>query len=93
MDIRAAVFGRLELPLVVKIFERPLDIIDTDASRPLLVHFGSKPLLEGVEADHEVGDRLLFRTGADAHRNDPGQEFVVASDVGNKVEQLVGRVR
>ena len=74
----AAVGRAVELPLVVQIFERPFDIVDADPRRPLLHDAAGEALLEGVEADDEVGDRLRLARRADPHRDHPGQEFVVA---------------
>src|SRR4029079_2127636 len=58
-DVGATVAGSFELPLVVQIFERSLDIIDADLVRPLLHDAAGEPFLERVEADHEVRDRLM----------------------------------
>jgi hypothetical protein len=93
MDVGDAVGRALETPLVVEIFEWALDIIDANAAGPLLHHPAREPLLEGVEADDEVGDRLFLARRANPHRDHPRQELVIAGDVGDEVEQLFGGVR
>src|SRR3954453_5126688 len=91
MDVRSTVGRRIELPLIVEIFEWAFDIIHADASGTLLHDPAGESLLERIEADDEVGDRLRLARRADPHRDDPGQELVVPRNVGNEVEQLLGR--
>ena len=93
MDVGAAVRRALEAPFVVEIFERAFDVIDADLRRPLLHHPAGEALLERVEADDQVGDRFGLARRADPDRDHPRQELVIARDVGDEVEQLLGRVR
>lgn len=92
MHVRAAVGGALEAPFVVQILERPFDIIDADQAGPLLLHAAGEPFLEGAEADDEIGDSFRLARGADPDGDHPGQELVIAADVGDEVEELLGRV-
>ena len=81
-----------EFPAVVEIFERPIDIVDLDRARPDLAHPRGEGLAQRLEADDEVGDHLGLAVRADPRRRHPGQELLIAADVGDEVEQLLGRV-
>src|SRR5205085_10389765 len=60
VHVGPAIRRAVELPFIVQIFERTFDIIDADLRRPLLHDPAGETLLERVEADDEVGDRLLL---------------------------------
>ena len=92
MDVRAAVGRAVEYPLIVEVFERALDIVDTNAVGAVLHDSAGETLLEGIEAHDEVGDRLLRARGTHAHGDNPGQEFIVARNVRHEVEKLLGRI-
>jgi hypothetical protein len=48
------------MPLIVQKFEWAFDVVDADPARPILHHAACEALLESVEADDEVRDRLLL---------------------------------
>src|SRR4030095_4504017 len=54
-DVGTAVPCPVEPPFIVKIFERAFDIVDADPLRPLFHDAAGEALLEGVEADAEIG--------------------------------------
>src|SRR5881396_157186 len=92
MDISASSRCALKGPFVVQIFERPFDIVDQDSRRPLFLYAAGEALLERIEADDQVGDRLSLTRRAHPHCDDPRQELVIASDVRDQVEQLLRRI-
>ena len=81
-----------ELPLVVQVAERALLVAHADPAGAFKGNAARETFAKRAETDGQVGNFVGLGAGADARADTPGQEFGVASHIGDEVEELVRAV-
>src|SRR5690606_5668600 len=92
IDATAAAVERREMPFIVEMAHRSVDIMDRDMGRPMLFDPARKTLAQPLEADDHVGERRVLVLTAYAQGDDPWQKFGVTRDIGDEREHLFGAV-
>src|SRR5690242_12383876 len=93
VDERTAVGLRQKDPMIVEVLERAFTVGDIDAVGSAQHHARSEALAHHLVADQKIAEDFVALLLADARADAPGQEFGIALDIGNEIEELLSRVR
>ena len=88
MDPAAAAFQLFELPRIVEIPQRPVDIMHPQIFGPVLFHARSEAFPDRLETDHHVGNHFRIAVRPDAGRDYPRQKLAVAANIGDQIARL-----
>ena len=81
----APAFDGVEAPVVLKIAQRPVDIVDPDTLGPVFLHPRGELLADRLEPDDHVRNHLSFAVGLNPGRDHPWQELGVTLHVGDQI--------
>src|SRR6185437_10202334 len=84
----AALFLRDEGPVVGQVLERAFAVAHIDAVGPAQDDARGEALAHHLVADEEIAEDFVALALADARADAPGQEFGIALDIGDEIEEL-----
>src|SRR5690242_3018850 len=84
----ASLFLRDEGPMIGEIFERAFAVAHIDAIGPPQDNARGEAFAHHLVADEEIAEDFVAPTLANARADAPGQEFGIALDIRDEVEEL-----